>query len=134
MTDVIITEAVKVAATLLITLIGVLGTWLSLKIGKKAEFQSVAVAVDMLSEMARQTVGELEQTVVQGLKEASADGKLTDEEITALGITLYNHTIRKMSNPMMDTLRAASIDIQAVITSAGEDWINELRRGEEAVK
>ena len=128
MMDVIITEAVKVVSTLLIMLIGVLGTWLTLKVGKHHEFQTIATALDTLTEMARQTVGELEQTIVKDMKAAAADGKLSDDEITALGVTLYNHTIRKMSDPMMDALRAASVDIQAVITSAGEDWINELRR------
>ena len=131
MMDVIIEQAVKVAACLLITLIGVFGTWLSLKVGKHAEFQTIATALDTLTTMAQQTVGELEQTLVKDMKAAAADGKLTDEEITALGVTLYNHTIRKMSEPMMDALRAASVDIQAVITSAGEDWINELRRDSE---
>lgn len=128
MMDVIIEQAVKVAACLLITLIGVFGTWLSLKVGKRAEFETIATALDTLTTMAQQTVGELEQTLVKDMKAAAADGKLTDEEITALGVTLYNHTVRKMSEPMMDALRAASVDIQAVITSAGEDWINELRR------
>lgn len=131
MMDVIIEQAVKVAACLLITLIGVFGTWLSLKVGKRAEFQTIATALDTLTTMSQQTVGELEQTLVKDMKAAAADGKLTDEEITALGVTLYNHTVRKMSEPMMDALRAASVDIQAVITSAGEDWINELRRDSE---
>ena len=130
MIDVIIEESVKVCGTLLIMLIGVLGTWLSTKIAKKVEFQNIAKAVDVLVEMAQQTVGELKQTMVDDMKEAAMDHKLTDEEITQLGMMLYNRTIRKMSEPMMDTLRAASVDIQAVITSAGEDWIRELRRGE----
>jgi len=132
MIDVIIEESVKVCGTLLIMLIGVLGTWLSTKIAKKVEFQNIANAVNVLTQMAQQTVGELEQTMVKDMKEAALDHKLTDEEITQLGMMLYNITIRKMSEPMMDTLRAASVDIQAVITSAGEDWINEMRQGEAA--
>lgn len=132
MIDVIIEESVKVCGTLLIMLIGVLGTWLSTKIAKKVEFQNIANAVNVLTQMAQQTVGELEQTMVKDMKEAALDHKLTDEEITQLGMMLYNITIRKMSEPMMDTLRAASVDIQAVITSAGEDWINKMRRGEAA--
>lgn len=132
MIDVIIEESVKVCGTLLIMLIGVLGTWLSTKIAKKVEFQNIANAVNVLTKMAQQTVGELEQTMVKDMKEASLDHKLTDEEITQLGMMLYNITVRKMSEPMMDTLRAASVDIQAVITSAGEDWINKMRRGEAA--
>ena len=132
MIDVIIEESVKVCGTLLIMLIGVLGTWLSPKIAKKVEFQNISNAVNVLTQMAQQTVGELEQTMVKDMKEAALDHKLTDEEITQLGMMLYSITVRKMSEPMMDTLRAASVDIQAVITSAGEDWINKMRRGEAA--
>lgn len=130
MTDVIITEAVKVASTLLITLIGVLGAWLSSKLAKHIEVKNIATAVNTLSYMATQTVGELEQTMVKPMKEAAADHKLTKEEITQLGMMLYNITIRKMSKPMMELLEAASVDIQAVITSAGEDFINSLRSEE----
>lgn len=127
MTDVIITEAVKVAGTLLITLIGVLGAWLSSKLAKHIEVKNIATAVNTLSYMATQTVGELEQTMVKPMKEAAVDHKLTKEEITQLGMMLYNITLRKMSKPMVELLEAASVDIQAVITSAGEDFINSLR-------
>lgn len=132
MIDIIIEEAVKVVGTLLITLIGVLGTWLTTKIAKKVEFQNIAKAVEVLTEMAQQTVGELEQTLVGDMKAAAIDGKLTEEEITQLGIMLYNITVKKMSAPMMDCLKGASVDIQALITSAGEDWINTLRKADDA--
>lgn len=132
MIDVIIEESVKVCGTLLIMLIGVLGTWLSTKIAKKVEFQNIAKAVDVLTQMAQQTVGELEQTMVRDMKEAALDHKLTDDEITQLGEMLQKITIKKMSNPMVDCLRSASVDIQALITSAGEDWINTLRNADDA--
>lgn len=132
MLDVIIEESVKVVGTLLIMLIGVLGTWLTTKIAKKVEFQNIAKAVEVLTEMAQQTVGELEQTLVGDMKAAAIDGKLTEEEITQLGIMLYNITVKKMSAPMMDCLKGASVDIQALITSAGEDWINTLRKADDA--
>ena len=132
MLDVVIEEAVKVFGTLLIMLIGVLGTWLTTKIAKKVEFQNIAKAVEVLTEMAQQTVGELEQTLVGDMKAAAIDGKLTEEEITQLGIMLYNITVKKMSAPMMDCLKGASVDIQALITSDGEDWINTLRKADDA--
>lgn len=130
MVDALIEELVKVFGTLLITLIGVLGAYLTAKLGKHIEFKSITEAVDMLTEMARQTVGELEQTVVKDLKAASEDHKLTKEEIEQLGIALYQTTIQKMSIPMMKTLEAASVDVRAVIESAGEDWINYIRTHE----
>ena len=131
MTDVIITEAVKIISTLLVMLIGVLGTWLTAKIAKRTELTNIGLAMDELISMAQQTVGELEQTMVRDLKAASVDGKLSDEEITSLGISLYNITIRKLSDPAKHVLEAASVDIQALITSAAEDWINSLRSAEQ---
>ena len=128
MIDVVIEEAVKVVGTLLITLIGVLGTWLSLKVAKRVEFQNIALAIDTITEMAQQTVGELEQTMVKDMKEAAIDHKLTEEEISQLSMMLYTTTVKKMSDPMMALLQNASVDIRALITSAGEDWINTLRQ------
>lgn len=132
MVDVIIEESVKVVSTLLITLIGVLGTWLSMKLAKRVELKNIQIAVDMLTEMAQQTVGELEQTMVKDMKEAAIDHKLTEEEISQLGMMLYTNTVKKMSDPMMDLLQSASVDIRALITSAGEDWINTLRQAASA--
>ena len=134
MTDVIITEAVKIVGALLLMLIGVLGTWLTKQIAKSRELANdeqlltnISLAIDELILAAQQTVGELEQTLVKDLKAANADGKLTEQEITSLGMSLYNITIRKLSDPAKHVLQAASVDIQAVITSAAEDWINTLR-------
>lgn len=129
MVDVIISEGVKIVGTLLVMLIGVLGTWLTAKIAKRTELTNIALAMDELITLAQQTVGELEQTLVKDMKEASLDGKLTEEEITSLGVTLYNITIRKLSAPAQRVLKAASVDIQTLITSAAEDWINNLREG-----
>lgn len=127
MIEIIIEEAVKIVGALLLTLIGVLGTWLTAKLAKHAELATVNAAKDELIQAAQQTVGELEQTMVRDLKAASLDGKLTEEEITSLGINLYNITIRKLSAPAKRVLKAACVDIQAVITSAAEDWINSMR-------
>lgn len=130
MVDVIIEEGVKIVGALLLMLIGVLGTWLTAKIAKRQELTNVSLAMNELIAMTQQTVGELEQTIVKEMKAANLDGKLTEEEITALGINLYNITIRKLSDPAKKVLQAASVDIQAFITSAGEDWINTLRSAE----
>lgn len=134
MADVIITEAVKIVAALLLMLIGVLGTWMTKQIAKGRELANdeqlltnISLAIDELILAAQQTVGELEQTSVKDMKAANLDGKLTDEEVTALGINLYNITTRKLSDPAKRLLEAASVDIQAMITSAAEDWINTLR-------
>ena len=124
--DVIIENLVQIAATLLITLIGVLGTWLTAKLGKKTELSAIHAAQGEVITLAQQTVEELQQTVVEELKAAHKDHKLTKDEIKALGKQLIDQTIRKMSDPSAQLLSAAGVDIRALIKGAGEEWIRKI--------
>lgn len=126
MTDTIITIVAQVIATLLITLIGVFGAWLTAKIGKRVELTNINKAKDELVEAAQQTVMELQQTVVEGLKEKAADGKLTDEEIEGLCLSLLTKTKEKMSLPAINVLEAAAVDVNALIRGAGEALIERM--------
>ena len=105
---------------LLIMLIGALGTWITAKIGKKQELANINTAQQEVVSMAQQTVSELQQTVVEGLKATHEDHKLTKEEITALGETLIQKTMEKMSTPTKNLLNTAGVDIIALIQGAGE--------------
>ena len=126
MQDTIITIVAQVISTLLITLIGVLGAWLTAKIGKRVELTNINKAKDELIIAAQQTVMELQQTVVEGMKAAAKDGKLTEDEITELSIMLLNKTKQKMSLPAIQLLEAAAVDVNAMIRGAGEALIAEL--------
>lgn len=126
MQDAIIEVITQVLATLLITLIGVLGTWLTAKVLKRVELTNINKAKDELIEAAQQTVMELQQTVVEGMKAAAQDGKLSEEEITELSIMLLNKTKQKMSLPAIRLLEAAAVDVNALIRGAGEALIAEL--------
>lgn len=126
MNDVIINIAAQVVSTLLITLIGVLGAWLTAKIGKRVELTNINKAKDELIAAAQQTVMELQQTVVEGLKEKAADGKLTDEEIEGLCLSLLTKTKEKMSLPAIKVLEAAAVDVNALIRGAGEALIERM--------
>lgn len=126
MQDTIITIVAQVIATLLITLIGVFGAWLTAKIGKRVELTNINKAKDELIEAAQQTVMELQQTVVEGMKVAAQDGKLSEDEITELSIMLLNKTKQKMSLPAIQLLEAAAVDVNALIRGAGEALIAEL--------
>ena len=126
MQDTIITIVAQVIAALLITLIGVFGAWLTAKIGKRVELTNINKAKDELIEAAQQTVMELQQTVVEGMKVAAKDGKLSEDEITELSIMLLNKTKQKMSLPAIQLLEAAAVDVNALIRGAGEALIAEL--------
>lgn len=128
MNAVIIETIVSVLANLAVTLIGVAGAWLVTQIGKKQQLHTINAAVDELTNAAEQTVWELQQTVVDGLKEAAADGKLTQAEITDLGKKLLEGTLAKMSDSGINVLKAANVDINAIVTGAGEALIARIKR------
>ena len=130
MNTVIIETIVSVLANLAITLIGVAGAWLLAQISKNQQLNTINTAVGELTAAAEQTVFELQQTVVDDLKEASADGKLTQEEIKNLGKLLLKGTLEKMSDSAMNVLKAANVDINAIVTGAGEALIAKIKKGE----
>lgn len=123
MEAVIIENLVEIVVTALVMLIGVLGTWLTAKIGKHEELKSINAAQQEVLSMATQTAAELQQTIVDGLKASREDGKLTEDEIKALGATLLEQTKAKMSQPAINLLNAAGVDINALIKGAGENWV-----------
>lgn len=124
----VIENLVEIATTLLVALIGVAGTWLTTKIGKVKELQTIQLAIGEAKDAAQTTVLELQQTVVDGLKAAAADGKLTQEEIAALNKALIDKASNKMSASSVKILSAAGVDISAVITGAAEALIAKLGR------
>lgn len=129
MEGIIIESIVQVVVTLVLTLIGVLGTWLTLKIGKREDLAAINVAQQEVIRLAHLTVEELQQTLVEGLKAGREDGKLSKEEIAALGEALLDGTIAKMSAPTAKLLAAAAVDTTALIQGAGESWIAKLKAG-----
>jgi hypothetical protein len=126
MSDTIVSVLVEVAATLLITLIGVLGTWLTAKIAKKQQLAGIAAATEQVIQAAQITVGELQQTVVEKLK-ATGGGKLSEAQIAELRELLKTKTMEKLSNPAITLLEAAAVDLQALICGAGENWLNKIK-------
>ncbi|MDY4231237.1 MAG: hypothetical protein SOX74_04025 [Candidatus Faecousia sp.] len=128
MVNVIIENAVQIAATLVVTLIGVLGAWLSAKIAKQSELKNIAAATDAAVDAAQTTVLELQQTTVDKLKAASADGKLTKDEIDELGKLLIDGASAKMSDAAKGVLNAAGVDLTAIIKGAGEAMISKSKK------
>ena len=128
MNEVIIELVAKIVGTLLLAAIGVAGTWLTAKIGKRHELASIAAATEDATEAARRTVLELQQTVVDGMKAASEDGKLSEAEIEHLGALLLEKALAQMSNPAKQVLAAAGKDVCAIIQSAGEAMILAMKK------
>ena len=125
--DILIENAVNIAAAFFIALIGVLGAWLTAKLGKSTQLDTVNRAQQELIKLAQITVGELKQTVVDGMKAAHKDGKLSKEEIAQLGHLLFEKTTAKLSASAMDVLTAAQVDISALITGTAEHLIGQMK-------
>ena len=127
MTDVIIENIVKIVAALLMMLISVGGAYLTSLIAKHEKLKSISEATQQVIDAAIQTTGELQQTVVGDLKAASADGKLSEEEINTLYHDVVVLTLDKLSVPTINLLTAVGADIEAIIHGATEDWINTMK-------
>ena len=125
--NILIENAVNITAAFFIALIGVFGAWLTAKLGKATQLDTVNRAQQELIKLAQITVGELKQTVVDGMKAASKDGKLTKDEIAQLGNLLYEKTTAKLSASAMDVLTAAQVDISALITGTAEHLIGQMK-------
>ena len=124
---ILIENAVEIAAAFFIALIGVFGAWLTAKLGKATQLDTVNRAQQELIKLAQITVGELKQTVVDGMKAAHTDGKLTKEEIALLGKSLIDKTTAKLSASALDVLTAAQVDISALITGTAEHMIGQMK-------
>ena len=126
-TEILIDNAVNIAAAFFVALIGVVGAWLTAKLGKVTQLDTVNRAQQELIKLAQITVGELKQTVVDGMKAAHKDKKLTKEEIAQLGQLLYEKTTAKLSASAMDVLTAAQVDVSALITGTAEHLIGQMK-------
>lgn len=127
MLDVIIENIVRIVAALLMMLISVGGAYLTSLIAKHEKLKSISEATQQVIDAAIQTTGELQQTVVGDLKAASADGKLSEEEINTLYHDVVVLTLDKLSVPTINLLNAVGADIEAIIHGATEDWINTMK-------
>lgn len=123
MNEMMIEVGMQILGELVLAIIGVAGAWLMAKIAQREKLHNIAIATGEAVEVAKQTAAALQQTVVLAMKEAAADGKLTEQDIQELGILLLNTAMKKLSDPAKDILTAAGKDITAIIQDAAEEWI-----------
>ena len=128
MTDVIFEVVIHVIEAALLMAITIFGAWLTSIIGKKTALTNINIAKDEVIGAAQLTVEELQQTVVEGLKAAHEDGKLTKDEIAILGQKLLDGVFSKMSTPTAQLLEAAGVDLVSLIRGAGEAWLLEIKK------
>ena len=122
-----ISSVLSVVAQLAVAGLSVGLTWCVTRIARTEKFKSISEVLTQLSTTVEDTVGELQQTVVDGLKAAASDGKLTPEEVSALNAKLLDLVKAKMAQPAIDLLSAAQIDINALIIGMAESAIKKMK-------
>lgn len=125
--NVIIENVMQIVTTLVLAGIGIMAARITAKLAKNEELKSIAAATDEATKAAEQTVLELQQTTVEGLKKASADGKLTKDEIAELGKALMEGAMAKMSTSAVNLLNAAGVDLSKIIQGAAEAYIASMK-------
>lgn len=127
MIEIILENLIKILTALVLTLISVGGAYWAKHLGSNQKMQAINGAVQAVLQAAALTAAELQQTVVDSLKESAADGKLSSEEIAWLNKQLLEQTKAKLSVHVYDLINAAGADINALIIGAGEAWVQSLK-------
>ena len=123
----IIQYIAEIVAILVISAIGVFGSWLLNKVKQQKGLENIAMATEQVIQAAQVTVRELQQTLVGNWKEQQENGKLTAEQIVELKQKAIDITLKKLSEPTLKLLESAKIDVEIMITSAAEAYIDELK-------
>ena len=125
----VIQYVAEILGLVVVTAIGVLGTYILSKINNNQKLKNIAAATDIVIAATQETVRRLQQTLVEGYKEAAPNGKLTPEQIQELNGKLLQITLEQLGQPTLDLLTAAKIDVSSLITNAGEAFINQIKEG-----
>lgn len=80
----VIQYVAEIIVLILISALGIFSTWILSKIKEKKNLTNISIAIEQVTLAAQETVRRLQQTVVDGLKELSPNGKLTPEQIQEL--------------------------------------------------
>lgn len=123
----IIQYVAEIVAILVISAIGVFGSWLLNKMKQQKGLENIAMATEQVIKAAQITVRELQQTLVGNWKANQENGKLTPEQIAELKQKSIEITLKKLSEPTLKLLESAKIDVEVMITSAAEAYIDELK-------
>ena len=121
---VLIEQTVNTVAKACMVAVLLFGTWATEKLGKNLKLKNLSLAVQKVCELTRQTVGELQQTIVETLKAQNPDGKLTPEQIDDLGFRLLNLVKLKLDDATKELIIASGADLDALITGECEAFLS----------
>lgn len=117
---------IQIVALVVISALGLFGTWLLNKIKQNKNLQNIGLATEQVLKASQETVEALQQTLVNTWKE-SQGGKLTEEQIAELKQKVIEQTMASLAQPTIDLLKAAKVDVATMISSFSESYINKLK-------
>lgn len=130
MREAIIEVAVQVIVAILLGVVSIAFAYIGKWMGKTKKLETVATAMDELERTVKSVVGDLQQTMVDKLKEASENHKLSPADIEYIGQELIKRVADQLSLPAANALNAAGCDIESMIHSMAESFISKIKRGE----
>lgn len=130
--DAAIKLAVDIIGAAALAAISIVGTWITLQFGKSKKLQNITQATWNAVQLAQQTVPELQADIVDDLKKASKDGKLSKDEVTMITEKLLERTKQKMSAAVSNLLTAAAVDVDALIIGAGKEAVEQMKKKQPA--
>lgn len=124
-TQIIIALVGLAFTAVIIPLVKAAFTWLK----SKTENEALKAAIDEAQTVASTIVTSLQQTVVDGLKAKSADGKLTAEDAASVAEMAAQQFFNDISDKSLDLLEGHIPDIEAYIKRVIESQLLKLKIG-----
>ena len=126
--ELVMEYGLQLLTALFLTLLSVLGAYLTLKLSKREDLKNINEAQKQIIAMTQQTVLEVKQVLTDDLKLANG-GKLTDEQKAEARAKLWELVEPKLALSAVKLLEAASIDVQAFIMGTAEKYLKEIELG-----
>lgn len=123
----LIEQIVTIAARAIEAAVAILAAWALKKFGQNTSMKNLTIAFQTVCNITRQTVGELNQTVVAKLKAENKDGKLTKQQMYELRMELYELVKGKLDTATMDLITASGADLELLITGECESYLAMLK-------
>ena len=98
------------------------------EIKARTKNETIKTYIDIVSTNAENVVNALNQTLVESLKSASEDGKLTKEEAHEIGKTAVNMLIDTLSDDVVNTLGTVFGDVHAYLGNVIETTVVKIKQ------
>ncbi|MBQ8616367.1 MAG: hypothetical protein IJ418_02525 [Clostridia bacterium] len=123
----LIEQVVTITARAIEAAVMIFAAWALKKFGQNAGMKNLTIAIQNVCNITRQTVGELNQTVVGKLKAGNKDGKLTADQMYELRMELYQLVKGKLDTATIDLITASGADLELLITGECESYLAMLK-------